>query len=378
MMPPEEYVNETDVSIGLMLQCFRFSAALMSEMGLQQPFDRREEYMARENLIVRFFGIACLAASLLICSGCIKPKFTLFPDASEPLKEFTLQGAGQEKILIIPINGFISDNPKDTPFRRRPSMVQEIVSQLKKAEKDQDIKAVILKIDSPGGSVTASDLLYHEITRFKERAKVGLVAVMMDVSASGGYYIALPADLIFAHPTTITGSVGVVFLRPNVSGLLGKIGVEMDIDKSGKNKDMGSPFRQPTEEERQIMQNVIDDLAGRFLTLVTHHRRLTADAKADVASARIYTADEALRLGLVDRIGYLDDTIAKTTQIAGLPEKSKVIVYRRTEYPDDNLYNTNTGKPEMPEIHLLDLGLAESLPPFRSGFYYLWLPGRTD
>ncbi len=334
--------------------------------------------MARENLILRFFCIASLVAGLLVCSGCIKPKITLFPDATEPLKEFTLQGAGKEKILIVPITGFISDNPKDTLLRRRPSMVQEIVSQLKKAEKDEDIKAVILKIDSPGGSATASDLLYHEMTRFKERTKVGLVVVMMDVAASGGYYIALPADYIFAHPTTITGSVGVVFLRPNVSGLLGKIGVEMDIDKSGRNKDMGSPFRRATEEERQIMQNVIDDLAGRFLTLVTHHRRLKDDAKADISSARIYTADEALRLGLVDGIGYLDDAIGKTIQIAGLPEKAKVIVYRRTEYPDDNLYNTNTSRPGMPEIHLLDLGLADSFPPFRSGFYYLWLPGRTD
>jgi protease-4 len=170
----------------------------------------------------------------------------------------------------------------------------------------------------------------------------------------------------------------VVLLRTNVSGLLGKIGVEMNIDKSGRNKDMGSPFRQATEEERQIMQIVIDDLAGRFLTLVTHHRKLTEDAKANISSARIYTADEAVRLGLVDRIGYLDDAIGKTIEIAGLPEKAKVIVYRRTEYPDDNLYNINTGKTEMPEIHLLDLGLADSLPPVRSGFYYLWLPFRAD
>lgn len=256
--------------------------------------------MAREKSMVRCFCIASLVTGLLVCCGCIKPRIMLFPDGTEPLKEFTLQGAGMEKILIIPINGFISDNPKDTPFRRRPSMVQEIVSQLKKAEKDQDIKAVILKIDSPGGSVTASDLLYHEITKYKERTKVGLVVVMMDVTASGGYYIALPADFIFAHPTTITGSVGVVLLRTNVSGLLGKIGVEMNIDKSGRNKDMGSPFRQATEEERQIMQIVIDDLAGRFLTLVTHHRKLTEDAKANISSARIYTADEAVRLGLVD------------------------------------------------------------------------------
>jgi protease IV len=334
--------------------------------------------MARENLIVRFFCIAAVVTGLLVCSGCIKPKITLFPDATEPLREFTLQGAGNEKILIISISGFISDSQKDSAFHRKPSMVQEIVSQLRKAEKDKEIRAVILKIDSPGGSVTASDLLYHEITRFKERTEAKLVVVVMDVAASGGYYIALPADFIFAHPTAITGSIGVVFLRPNVSGLLGKVGIEMDIDKSGRNKDMGSPFRKATAEEQQIMQNLIADLADRFTGLVVSHRRLSDEAKAEISSARIYNAGDALRLGLVDQIGYLDEAIEKTAKIAGLPENPKVIVFRRTEYPDDNLYNTYSSRPVMPEINLLDLGLADSLPPFRSGYYYLWLPGRTD
>jgi protease IV len=334
--------------------------------------------MAGENLIVRFVLIASLITGLLVCSGCIKPKITLFPDATEPLQEFTLQGVGSEKILIVPINGVITDSQKDSAFHRKPSMVQEVVSQLKKAEKDKDIKAVILKIDSPGGSVTASDLLYHEVSRFKERSKATLVVVMMDVAASGGYYIALPADLIFAHPTTITGSIGVVFLRPNVSGLLGKVGVEMDIDKSGRNKDMGSPFRKATAEEQRIMQNLIADLADRFIGLVINHRRLSGEARADISTARIYSAGDALRLGLVDQIGYLDEAIEKTTKIAGLPENPKVIVFRRTEYPDDNLYNAYSSRPGMPSINLLDLGLADSLPPFRSGYYYLWLPGQTD
>jgi protease IV len=329
-------------------------------------------------LILRCGVVASLALVVLLCGGCIKPKITLFPDASEPLKEFTLQGTGKGKILIIPITGFISDSPKDSLFHRRPSMVQEVVSQLKKAEKDQDIKAVILKIDSPGGSVTASDLLYHEITRFKERSKASLVVMMMDVATSGGYYIALPADFIFAHPTTIAGSIGVIFLRPNVSGLMGKIGVEVAIDKSGVNKDMGSPFRSATKEEEAMMRNLIDVQAARFISLVTSHRRLTDEAKADIASARIYSADDALRLGLVDQVGYLDEAIEKTSRIAGLPEDARVVVFRRTEYPDDNLYNTYSGRPGIPGINLIDSGLADALPPLRSGLYYLWLPGGSE
>lgn len=123
------------------------------------------------------------------------------------------------------------------------------------------------------------------------------------------------------------------------------------------------------------MQNFIDDLAGRFLTLVARHRQLSDQAKTEIASAGIYTADEALRLGLVDQVGYFDDAIQKTTTMAGVPEHARIIVYRRAEYPDDNLYNTLSGRPEMPAVNFINLGLAEAVPPLRSGFYYLWLPG---
>lgn len=279
---------------------------------------------------------------------------------------------------MIPIKGTISDSNKDFSFSRKPSMVQTVVAQLRKAEKDKDIKAVILEIDSPGGSVTASDMLYHEITQFKQRSGVRFAAVMMGVAASGGYYIALPADQIWAHPTSITGSIGVIFLRPNVSGLMGKIGLDVEVDKSGKNKDMGSPFRKATVEEQRIVQGLIDGLAERFLTLVASHRKLSDENRATISSARIYAADEALRLGLVDQIGYLDETIKQTARMAGLPENPKVVVYRRSEVADDNFYNTHSSRPSMPEINLVDLGLTESLPPLRSGFYYLWLPGQGE
>lgn len=316
--------------------------------------------------------------SFLVCSGCIKPEITLFPDGAEPLKEYTLQGSGKQKILIIPIKGFISDSPRNLPLYRKVGMVQEVVAHLKRAEKDEDIKAVLLKIDSPGGSVTASDILYHEILKFKERSGVKLIAVMMGVAASGGYYISLSADLVMAHPTSITGSIGVVFLQPNVSGLMDKMGLEVQIDKSGRNKDMGSPFRKATPEEQKIVQGLVDDLAGRFLSLVDERRKLSDEAKKDIASARIYTASDALRLGLVDRIGYLDDAILETIRMAGLPEDARVVVYRRSEYADDNFYNTSSSKRGMPDINLIQLDLVESIPPFRSGFYYLWLPGQSD
>jgi protease IV len=327
----------------------------------------------RTSLVVSLFAV------LLLCGGCIKPKITIFPDNTEPLQEFTLQGSGKEKILIVSIKGFISDSRRGFPIPSRTSMVEEIVSQLKKAEKDKEIKAIILKIDSPGGSVTASDILYHEIMEYKKCSGAKIVAAMMGVAASGGYYVALPADFILAHPTTITGSIGVVFLRPNVSGLMNKIGLEVQTNKSGKNKDMGSPFRKATREEEQLFQNLIDDLAGRFLSLAESHRKLNAQAKEDISSARVYIAADALNLGLVDQIGYLDDAIRSAAKLAGLPEDTKVVVYRRTEFPNDNIYNTSsTGKQGLPEISLIDLGLADSIPPLRNGFYYLWLPEQAE
>jgi protease IV len=317
----------------------------------------------------RSFPAALLLVALLLCAACIKPKITLFPDGTDPLEEFTLEGSGKEKVLLVPVRGFISDNPRNLPFSRRRSTVQEVVSHLKKAEEDKDVKAVILKVDSPGGSVTASDILYHEIMGYKERSGAKLVALAMGVAASGGYYISLPADTIIAHPTSIIGSIGVVFLRPNVGGLLEKIGVEVQVDKSGKNKDMGSPFRKATPEEEQMLQSLIDEMAARFLSLVGSHRK-TVEV-ADVASARIYGTAEAMRLGLVDRIGYVDDAIREAKTLAGLSEDAKVVVYRRTEFPDDNVYNTSTARPDTPEFNLIDLG--DAVPPLRSGFYYLWL-----
>ncbi len=321
----------------------------------------------------RHFLLILMAVAIL-ASGCIKPKINLFPDTTEPLKERTVQGKGKEKILLIPIKGFISDSPKGL-VRQRPGMVQEVVSQLKRAEKDKNIKAVLLKVDSSGGSVSASDLLYHEIMDYKKRTGVKVVAAMMGTAASGGYYISLTGDTILAHPTTVTGSIGVIFLTPKVSGLMEKIGLEVEVDKSGRNKDMGSPFRKDTEEERQILQGLIDSLAKRFLDLVATRRKLDPAAMANISTARVYLAREALELGLVDEIGYLDDAIRQAERLGGLPADAKVIAYRRTEYPDDNLYNIATGKPGEDKLNLISLGLPDSASYLRSGLFYLWLPG---
>lgn len=317
---------------------------------------------------------------LLVCvfiiftAGCVSPNVKLFTDAMDPLQEFTLEGEDKEKILLIPVKGVISDYGSKGMFRTEPSMVQDIVSQLRLAEKDSRVRAVMLTIDSPGGSVTASDLLYHEIMAFKERTGVKVTAVLMNIATSGGYYMALPADLIIAHPTSVTGSIGVIFLRPKVYGLMDKIGVAVSVNTSGEKKDMGSPFRDATETEVAIFQDLTDQLGLRFVQLVAKHRRIDPEKLADISSARIYLAEEAKERGLVDEIGYLSDAVDRTRQLAGLPEKSRLVVYRRDEYPDDNIYNTQALS-SRGRVHLVDLGFPDLAMLSQPGFYYLWPAG---
>jgi protease-4 len=312
---------------------------------------------------------------VLFLIGCQAPKIRLFPSAADPLREYTLAGEEKGKVLVIPIRGTISDAPKRQFIITRPSMVQEVVSQLRKAEKDPEVKAIILKIDSPGGSVTASDILYNEIVAFKQKTKAKVVVAMMGVAASGGYYISLPADYILAHPTSVTGSVGVLFLRPDVTGLMDKIGIGVEVSKTGKNKDMGSPFRQATAEERQIIKDLIDQLGKRFLDRIAEHRKIDPESLKEISSARIFLADDALKLGMVDRVGYIAEAVSLAKKLAELPENAKVVVYRRTEYPDDNLYNTSTSHYEGRGLSIVSLDLPASLTSFQAGFYYLWQPG---
>jgi protease-4 len=318
--------------------------------------------------------IIMLTVVVLITGGCAAPKLNLFMDETEPLREYTLEGMEKGKVLVIPVEGIISDAPERKFLRPKPSMVQEIVSQLRLAEKDKEIKAVLLKINSPGGSTTASDLLYHEIMEFKNRTQAKVVVSMMNLATSGGYYIALPADHIMAHPTTVTGSIGVILLYPRVTGLMKKIGLDIEVNKSGKNKDMASPFRKITAEERRIFQGITEDLGNRFLDLVMKHRDLDTKAVENIASARVYLSKDALNLGLVDEIGYLSDALLKSKILADLPKDAKVVVYRRTKYPDDNVYNTKTSFQGIQRISLIDLDMAETLSDMHTGFYYLWMP----
>jgi len=308
-------------------------------------------------------------ASLILC-GC-QPRVNLFPDGTDPLLEKVQQGEGDNKVLVVSIDGTISAEGKRGLLGSSPSLVQEVSSRLKKAAEDEDIKALVLKVNSPGGGVTASDILYHEIVRFKEKTGAKVVVSMMDVAASGGYYVSLPADHIMAHPTTLTGSIGVIFIRPKIEGLMDKIGVSVEVSKSGRNKDMGFPFKPDTPEQKKIIDGIINDYADRFQGLVKKHRSISADQLKTIFTAQVFSAEGAKKAGLVDSLGYLPDAIEKACKLSGIAQDSKVITYKRKSYPNDTLYNSASSQAVGPALINIDAG---NLMPPKAGFHYLWLP----
>jgi protease-4 len=308
----------------------------------------------------------------VIVSGGCAPR--LFKTSADPLREFTIEGKADEKVLLIPLRGEITNRPDQSFFRTRPSKVQEIVSHLRKAQKDPKIKAVLLQIESPGGSVSASDILFHELEKYKEKSGAKVVTLMMGIALSGGYYVALASDRIIAHPMSVTGSVGTIFIRPNAKGLMDKVGIGAEVIKSGRYKDMGSPFREGLPEEKEMLQAMIEDLNSRFLKLAVDRRTFTDEQYGNIASARIFTAKQALDAGLIDSVGYMDDALNETKRMAALPDDARLVVYRRTHYPDDNPYNLITMEGGSHFGNLITLPFTEFVNVPETGFYYLWLP----
>ena len=328
-------------------------------------------HLPSDRLASARLALACLALASLALSGCVQANVSLFGEPGKPYKEQVLDGKGKDKVLLLGVSGLISEHARGV-LHVRPSTVQELAAQLKLARADTNIKAVVLKVDSPGGTTTASDILYHELMAFKKAREVTLVVAMMGLAASGGYYVSLPADHILAHPTTITGSVGVIFLQPRVAGLMEKLGVGMDVSKSGTLKDMGSPFRPATAEERRLVDSMTRAQATRFLELVQKHRNLEPAALGIVSSARVFTAAEAKDLGIIDSVGYLDDALAKAKSLAGLQKDATVVTYRRRESPDSTYYLPGV-EAEGARPAAINVDLEGLLPP-QAGMYYLWPP----
>ena len=200
---------------------------------------------------------------------------------------------------------------------------QETVKQLNDLRKDDRVKAVVLRIDSPGGVVGPSQEIHAEIKKLAKKKKV--VVSMGSVAASGGYYIAAAANYIFANPGTITGSIGVLMRFSNMEGLMGKIGMKAFTLKTGKFKDVGSPAHPMSEPERAMLQAVIDNAHSQFVKAVAEGRKLPEAEVRTIADGRIFTGEQALALKLVDRIGTLQDAIEEAGRLGGISGEPKLI-----------------------------------------------------
>jgi protease-4 len=222
------------------------------------------------------------------------------------------------KVALIDITGVI-EKPDD------------VIRQLKKYEDDSSIKALVLRIDSPGGGVAASQEIFDQLMKFKEKHKY-IVVSMGAVAASGGYYVACAADTIFADPGTLTGSIGVIFSYPVLENLLDKVGIKMQVVKSGKLKDVGNFAREPSPEDIAMLQSVIDDTYDQFVSVVAVGRHLEIGYVKSLADGSVFTGRQAREKGLVDKLGTLEDAISKAGEMSDLGSNPRIIKERRINH----------------------------------------------
>ncbi|MDF1662613.1 MAG: signal peptide peptidase SppA [Planctomycetota bacterium] len=274
--------------------------------------------------IVAFFLIGGMFMFFCVMSSLINPGANTANLAGDPwdkLQEKTYRsGTKTNRVLLLRCEGVImsggSSGLLGTPA---PSMVKRIKNSLIRAAKDDTIKAIVLRVDSPGGGVTASDQIYDAILKYKKATNKPVIVSMGGICASGGYYVSAPADWIFAEPTTITGSIGVIMQGMNFSKLFDKYGIQDVSITSGPNKALLNSSAPIDEQHLKILQTTVDSMYGRFVEIVATGRKLSKEEiKAkNIADGRVFTADQALELKLVDQVGYLEAALEEAKKRAG-------------------------------------------------------------
>ena len=226
------------------------------------------------------------------------------------------EGPGAGKIGLINIEGVILDS-------------KETLAQLDRYQKNQTIKALVIRINSPGGGVAAAQEIFEELQKTKSQHRKPIVASMGSLAASGGYYVACASDRIFANPGSITGSIGVIVQLANISGLLEKVGVKSVTIKSGEHNDMGSMTKDLSPEDQKIFQGVLDDMHDQFIDVVAKSRRMNKEKVREISDGRIFTGRQAISLGLIDELGDLSDAVNCAAQMAGIKGKPRIVEERK-------------------------------------------------
>jgi protease IV len=315
-----------------------------------------------------------LLALALLLAGCGAPSLLVTPVLRpEGIEEIEVaRGRGNAKIAVIPIEGLLANARPPGLLQDGDNKLSILTQELDRAANDKSVKAVVLRINSPGGTVTGSDNMYELLKRFRAKTGKPIVASVQEIGASGGYYVACSADKIVASPTSVVGSIGVIFNAFSVEGGLNKLGIKSEVVKSGPMKDMASPFHDMSSEERKVMQATVDEYFARFKTLVAERRHLPDEAAiARVSDGRVFSGAQAKDLGLVDELGILEDAIDIARKL-GNAEGGRAIIYRKPYGPGGSIYAST-------EVPLPQAGTTVQLLPqtemsLPTGFYYVWRP----
>ncbi len=334
--------------------------------------------------LARALALVCVSLGL---NGCLPNRVVidLAPadgklEESEVLADPKVGGAGP-KIALIDVVGMISYEPGGFLIAGGGNPVDDLTARLDKARRDSSVKAVILRINSPGGTVAATETMYREVRRFREETGKPVVVAMAEVAASGGYYLSLAGDRIIAQVSSVTGSIGVIIQTVNLSKGMAMIGVEARAVTSGPNKDIANPLNATKEEHYRLLQGLVDDFYEGFRGRVVERRPgIPADRIPALADGRVFSGRQALAAGLVDETGDIHDAFNAAKRLASLT-KARLVKYhsdgRTPSTPYANASASTLNQPagatgEMGGLHI-NLNAGGGLTP-RAGFYYLWLP----
>ncbi|HYE61085.1 MAG TPA: signal peptide peptidase SppA [Phycisphaerales bacterium] len=324
--------------------------------------------------------LTTLASTLLTaCSPRVEIGIGEFPERNlKPATVLADQNAGSLRVAMIDVKGLIMDADKPSLLGAGANPVDRFTVRLAMAENDPSVRAIVVRISSPGGTVTGSDIMYHELRRFAESSRKPVVASMGEIATSGGYYLALAADHIVAEPTTITGSIGVIMPTFNFSEGMRKIGISSRSVKSAANKDIANPFEAPREGHFAILQGLVDEYYARFRSLVLARRKIDPAKVDTVADGRVFSGAQALELGLIDELGGVREAFAAAKKLAGL-SRATLVKYSDENYPARTPWAVApTTEPAKSTLSLrMDLNnpLADLTTQETAGVYYLWYPG---
>jgi protease-4 len=329
---------------------------------------------------------ACLAIT-----GCGPMTFIVGGSPSQQqLQTTVVQPDGRwasDRVALIDVTGILLNVNKPQLLGAGENPVSLLYEKLREARRDPRVKAVILRLNTPGGTVTATDAMDRLLQRFQHETRKPIVALMMDVAASGGYYLASGADRIVAYPSTVTGSIGVIVQTLSFQPALSRLGIQAEAITSGPNKDVASPLSALTNEHRAVLRSLVDDFYDDFLQVVRERRpHIPPDHFAEVTDGRVMSGKDALSLGLVDQLGDLSDAFSLARQLAGIPSADLILYHRPLAYAGSpyataaSPVSVGDNGPTPPgsattQINLAQFNLSSPFAETGAEFYYLWTTG---